>query len=529
MGSLTLVSWAQSTTTVALDTVNSGSAPDDWAEYTTSLTPTNRRSGGGSTITAALYLGAGALSNVTDARSVSWTNGTPTASGTNATTVFNSNFAANNGITFTLPADTSTRTVWLYIGPYNTSQMSITASLSDSSATAINDTTTLKGTTSSLNPGVLILTYAANSASQTLTVNIFTQATAPQTVVLGAVAVAVTGGGGNGLLCIEDPWYWFEDALDDDWQTILDDDDDAVGPNAPISSVTYSDEWIADDEAYDETWLIDHFAQEEDPDNQYGDWPFEYFSEDEVEQFQPDDNYFNSNAAVVPPPIPDDSWYWFEDTLDDDWQTILDDDDDAVGGDNNLLLAVEEPIHDWAAADEDNTWELDVAHALVDFVAPQPTQYYDDGADWQTQDSDDDLWLVLNTELVVVDVIPPVAQTFDDVWNWDEDEEPFDIALYDGSAHIAGSGHAVQDAWDWDEEPQHEDWWINEYQQQDVLPNPDVVGDGITDWFWFDDYADVEDRIDELVGDNSYLVIQAKATSISILHYGTVITIMGGN
>ncbi len=193
MGTLTLVSAVADATSYNLDAINGGAAPDDWALYTTTLTPAQQRNGGGSTI-GAVFFGSNTFSSLTETRTPSWTNGTPTASGSSNANVFNSNFAAGSGFSITLPADTNVRTAWFLLGPYNTSPDTITASLSDSSATAISNTTALTGATGSFNPFLVKISYSANSPGQTLTVNFFAGAASPQTVVLQAVAVAKTGG-----------------------------------------------------------------------------------------------------------------------------------------------------------------------------------------------------------------------------------------------------------------------------------------------------------------------------------------------
>jgi hypothetical protein len=193
MGTLTLISAVADATSYNLDTINSGSAPDDWALYTNSLTPAQRRNGGGSTITATFF-GTSTLSNTTETRTPSWTNGTPTTSGSSNADVFNSTFAAGDGFTITLPADTQVRTAWFLVGPFNTSPDTMVFTLSDGSATAITDTTSLTGATGSFNPFLVKVSYSANSASQTLACNFYAGTVTPQTVTLQAVAVAVTGG-----------------------------------------------------------------------------------------------------------------------------------------------------------------------------------------------------------------------------------------------------------------------------------------------------------------------------------------------
>lgn len=194
MGTLTLVSAVADATSYNLDTINGGAAPDDWALYATSLTPTQRRNGGGSTISAAFY-GTNTFSTNTETRTPTWTNGTPTASGSSNANVFNSTFATGDGFTITLPADTSVRTAWLLIGPYSTAPDTIHVTLSDGSATAITDTTSLTGATGGFNPFLVKISYSANSAGQSCVIDLYAGAASPQTVVLQAVAVAVTATG----------------------------------------------------------------------------------------------------------------------------------------------------------------------------------------------------------------------------------------------------------------------------------------------------------------------------------------------
>jgi hypothetical protein len=199
MGTLSIVSITASSAAVNLDTVNSGGAPDDWAEWgiTANLTPDNRRNGGGSTISVALSGGGSTSNNTGDARTVSWTNGTPTASSSNTDCIFNSSFTRSLGLSFSLPADTNVRTAWFYVGAYNnTCTYVINASLSDSSASSVSDTTHFLGSTTAFNPYVIIFQYSANSPGQTLTVTLTNPASGtPQTVTLQGVAVAKTGSG----------------------------------------------------------------------------------------------------------------------------------------------------------------------------------------------------------------------------------------------------------------------------------------------------------------------------------------------
>jgi hypothetical protein len=191
MGSLTLVqALADATTPLNLDTINAGAAPDDWALWTTDfLTPAQRKSGGGSTISAA-FVGAATQSSTTDARTISWTNGMPTASGSSALCVFNSSFASGNGHAITLPATTTPRRAWILVSPYNTPVHNLNISLTDGSATPI--ATTITGVGGTFNPFTIIIDYQADTTT-TLVVSFSEQATAPQTVCLQAAAWAASG------------------------------------------------------------------------------------------------------------------------------------------------------------------------------------------------------------------------------------------------------------------------------------------------------------------------------------------------
>lgn len=162
-----------STTVLAGTEVFNLSSPvqTDWLECHSATTP-NRLSGGGSTIGLPTLLGSG-VSFGTFAFGVgyTWTGGTPQASGTavtegifvNATTA-----TVGQGLQFTLPADTNSRSVTIYWGA-NSCAAQLVATLSDGSATAVTHTPTATGAGNSGYYSTT-LTYAANAASQTLTI-----------------------------------------------------------------------------------------------------------------------------------------------------------------------------------------------------------------------------------------------------------------------------------------------------------------------------------------------------------------------
>jgi PKD repeat protein len=133
----------------------------DWARWPSYV---HSASGGGQISNVAAVGGASIKSYSNDARSVSWSNGTPTASGTSTAGISSS--GSGKGVQFTVPADTTSRTLTIYVGAQNATG-TLTAHLSDGSAP--DYTTTLSGS-KSRKDGVVTLNYQAAAAGQTLTV-----------------------------------------------------------------------------------------------------------------------------------------------------------------------------------------------------------------------------------------------------------------------------------------------------------------------------------------------------------------------
>jgi hypothetical protein len=111
-------------------------------------------------------VGSGTVFNYNnDSRRISWTDGTPTASGTNNANGF---YIQNTGqgFSFTAPASSVLRTLVVHVGGYN-SGGTLTAHLSDGSAADFVDVTSAANGQFDRN---YTLVYNAGSASQTLTV-----------------------------------------------------------------------------------------------------------------------------------------------------------------------------------------------------------------------------------------------------------------------------------------------------------------------------------------------------------------------
>jgi hypothetical protein len=129
-----------------------------------------------------------------DLRPISWSDGTPTASAESDTNGFYIP-GLNQGFSFTAPADTTTRTLVVHVGGWN-SGGTFTASLSDGSAANFTDTTTVNSGQYDRN---YTLTYSAGSASQTLTIT-WTMTSGNGNVTLNGAALSGGSSGGSGSL-----------------------------------------------------------------------------------------------------------------------------------------------------------------------------------------------------------------------------------------------------------------------------------------------------------------------------------------
>jgi hypothetical protein len=143
-------------------------------------------------------VGSGPVTSYTnDPRALSWSDGTPTASGSNKDGVYINSL--QNGFSFTVPADTSTRTLTVYVGGW-LSGGTFTAHLSDFSASDYTDSTTPASGQYDRN---YTLTYQAGAAGKTLTVtwvatsgggNVTLSGAALSIAGVGPASIAVTGG-----------------------------------------------------------------------------------------------------------------------------------------------------------------------------------------------------------------------------------------------------------------------------------------------------------------------------------------------
>jgi hypothetical protein len=144
----------------------------DWAHFgLNNVNDVNRKSTGGSQITAPTLVGAGSTkARLADSPSTySWTAGSPTATANNSPTgIYINNFSGTGrGFQFTVPADTTARTLEVFLGEFDASG-TLEATLSDASAPLF--TNTLTGAANQTVQGMYTLNYAANTPGQTLTV-----------------------------------------------------------------------------------------------------------------------------------------------------------------------------------------------------------------------------------------------------------------------------------------------------------------------------------------------------------------------
>jgi hypothetical protein len=149
----------------------------DWAQWPNF----NHKASGGAQISNYTVVGTGTVQTSTYARTIAWTDGRPTASGSTQSGVFVS--GRGNGFQLSAPADTNTRTLYLYVSG-NNSAGRLVAHLSDGSAP--DYVNALSGVGSY--DVVYTLTYNARSANQQLIVK-WVQASDPGTVTLRAAAL----------------------------------------------------------------------------------------------------------------------------------------------------------------------------------------------------------------------------------------------------------------------------------------------------------------------------------------------------
>jgi hypothetical protein len=138
----------------------------DWIMWN-QIPTTERKSGGGSLISTYSFV-PGAftpVSTTTRLRTSTWTGGTPDATGSVTTGVFNQRNVANQGFSFTCPASDTSHTCIAYL-EFNVGPATLVAHLSDSSA---SDYTFGTGTTGTAKWETFTCSYKAGSPAQTLT------------------------------------------------------------------------------------------------------------------------------------------------------------------------------------------------------------------------------------------------------------------------------------------------------------------------------------------------------------------------
>lgn len=174
MGSLVAGTLTQNTATVSLTI-----ALTDYAIWNGSWAATAVRSGGGATITNPIpTAGAFSMTYTSDPRTVTWTGGSISATGSMnngiwVSGVVGGSYSTGAGYSLTFPADTTPRNAVLYFGIFSCTTW-ITATLSDGSAPPLTLTSTAVAA-SVTSPHVVDFTYAANSPGQTLTIKVTMQ------------------------------------------------------------------------------------------------------------------------------------------------------------------------------------------------------------------------------------------------------------------------------------------------------------------------------------------------------------------
>ncbi|HVO90197.1 MAG TPA: hypothetical protein VMV45_16795, partial [Casimicrobiaceae bacterium] len=142
----------------------------------------DHKSGGSGAIANVVALGGTAFTYTNDPRLMTWRGGTPTASGSTTGGLYIA--GRDHGFRLILPADTTVRTIQIYIGGW-ASTGKLTAHLSDGSNPDFIDTS-LSGTAQY--DGVYTLTFNAATSGQQLTLD-WTQASSAGNVTVQGAAL----------------------------------------------------------------------------------------------------------------------------------------------------------------------------------------------------------------------------------------------------------------------------------------------------------------------------------------------------
>jgi hypothetical protein len=157
----------------------------DWAHWN----GYDHKSSGGGKISNYTVVGSGSVLNYNnDPRTCTWSDGTPTTSGSNINGIYITGIG--KGFQITAPADLSSRTLKVYVGGY-ISGGTLTASLSDGSAADYVNSSFSSG--SAQYDAVYTLTYKAASSNKLITVK-WTQSSGSGNVTLQAAALVVNSG-----------------------------------------------------------------------------------------------------------------------------------------------------------------------------------------------------------------------------------------------------------------------------------------------------------------------------------------------
>lgn len=145
----------------------------DWVHWGNGSYPGQDRKSGGSSISSVSTFGSGVNDGTWNdpSRNFSWSSGTPTASASDNRGYIWENGSSGTGFSFTVPADTTSRTLTVYAGGANGGASgTLQASLSDNSAPAYSSS--FGPTGSNLLTNIYTITYQAASTGQTLTIKL---------------------------------------------------------------------------------------------------------------------------------------------------------------------------------------------------------------------------------------------------------------------------------------------------------------------------------------------------------------------
>lgn len=337
-----------------------------------------------------------------------------------------------------------------------------------------------------------------------------------------------------------------DDGFDDDWQLIIDDDDDAVGANAPITTLAYEDSWNQsfDEDVSGTLVLVESNLQSDNPTLIEDSW--QYFDE-QVEDWYGELNSSDDSATIAS--VTTSAYFTIEDPWDFDGDSVELSGIPESFANEDLPLVVAYTIDDDASITEDvvddESWQLandggpvGTTNTDANTVVEDAWHHIDEVEDTDLSDDNyasqygnvvaaagliEDGWLpVFDEDVGAVAVVDSYLQSdaptapVEDTWPHDDevvDEWPDDDAYNVRIANVVVlPSMPVEDAWDWT--PEHpSDFFADHFSQSEQDP---PVEDA-----WDSRYDDTSDELLDVTYDSAIVVANLPPNTAQIVDDAT--------